>query len=346
MTTWTLLDTETDGLEPPIHVIDVAAQRFDGLTPIGDPFQVFINHEISIPEDAIAIHGYTTDFIIENGVPPSEGYGMLRQYIEDNPVVAHYLAFDWDRVLVPELIRLREKPIGRRGFCSWLLSRRAMPEHPTHRLDYLRDHHDLACTQPHTALGDVESIADLLTRIIFPRLLMVGIDSIEGVRDFAALLPVLRAKCLIQGLDYEEEAKKVVEVRKEKRRLEKYISEIEYGDIPIPSLILDNDLIEEEPKIEFSGKTFLFTGKMIWGTRSQAAKKVKERGGVVSKSKSLTKNIDYFVLGEDKDKGWTALLYGSKLTVAFFRLLREPTRKLKIIREQDFISALQDENKG
>ena len=56
-TEWVILDTETDGLYFPIHIVDVAAQRMRGLEPDGEPFQVFINHDIPIPADAFAIHG-------------------------------------------------------------------------------------------------------------------------------------------------------------------------------------------------------------------------------------------------------------------------------------------------
>jgi DNA polymerase III epsilon subunit-like protein len=212
--TWTLIDTETDGLYAPIHVIDIAAQKFHGLEPVGEPFQVLINHGIRIPPEATAVHGYTTDFILRHGIDPGRAYRALRSYIGNDPVVSHNVSFDWDRVLMPEWARLREEPIGRRGFCALLLSRRALPEHPTHRLDYLRDYHGLACSRPHSALGDVEATADLLTRIIFPRLTAVGFGSVDGVHEFVSLRPVLRCRCLIQGLDYEEEAQKARAARK------------------------------------------------------------------------------------------------------------------------------------
>lgn len=99
-TTWTLIDTETDGLYDPIYVIDVAAQKFKGLRPVGEPFQVFINHGIEIPLDATAIHGYTTEFITRNGIDPVEAYRALRGYVAEDSVTSHYLTFDWNRVLL------------------------------------------------------------------------------------------------------------------------------------------------------------------------------------------------------------------------------------------------------
>ena len=344
MSSWTLIDTETDGFSSPIHIIEVAAQKFYELTPVGDPFRVFLDHRITIPAEPTSIHGYTTDFIRQNGIDPLAAYRQLRDYIGGDLVVSHYLPFDWDRALMPELNRLNEHPIGSRGFCSWLLSRRTLPEHPTHKLDYLRDIYGLTCSRPHSALGDVESVRDLLVRIVFPRLASIGCDTLDGVRGFVALSPVLKCKCLIQGLDYEEEVRKISETRKEKRRLEKFISKVECGEYSIPSLLLDHDLIDEKPSIEFTGKTFLFTGKMEWGTRPEVASFVEERGGCVSGSKTITKDIDYFVLGEDKEKGWTSLLHGGKLKQAFLKRFKQSELKYRIVREEDFIAALQSKS--
>ena len=80
METWALIDTETDGLYAPIFAIEVAAQKFEGLKPVGSPFRVFINHGIDIPLEATAVHGYTTEFIVQNGLPPLEAYSPLREY--------------------------------------------------------------------------------------------------------------------------------------------------------------------------------------------------------------------------------------------------------------------------
>jgi hypothetical protein len=105
-------------------------------------------------------------------------------------------------------------------------------------------------------------------------------------------------------------------------------------------LILDYELIEEHPNIQFLDHVFLFTGKMSWGTRPLAEIEIVKRGGIMSKSTTVWENLDYLVLGEDKDKGWTSLLNGGKLTKAFIKRLKEPLSKFRIIREEDFIAAL------
>ena len=350
MSTWTLIDTETDGLYRPIHIIDIAAQKFDGLTPVGEPFQIFIDHGITISPVATAVHGYTTEFIAQNGVPPSEAYQKLRRYVESDPIAAHYLPFDWNQALLPELLRLGEESIGNRGFCSCMLSRRALPEHATHKLDYLREHYDLACCRPHSALGDVQTTTDLLTRVVFPRLKSIGYDSVDRVREFASL-PMLVCKCLVQGLDYEEARSRVDAIRKEAQRarnqertkqrlIDEFVMEVESGQRDVPELIAEFEMIDENPSIEFEGRTFLFTGKMASFTRPHAAGLIQQRGGSVSESKTVNSSVDYLVLGEDREKGWTSLIVGGKLTKAFLKRFKDPDSNYRIIREESFVTAL------
>ena len=69
-TRWIIVDTETDGLFAPIHIVEIAAQAMVGWEPEGTPFQVFLNHDIRIPYEATAVHGYTRDFLAENGTDP------------------------------------------------------------------------------------------------------------------------------------------------------------------------------------------------------------------------------------------------------------------------------------
>jgi DNA polymerase III epsilon subunit-like protein len=354
--TWTLVDTETDGLWDPIFVIEIAAQRFQGLMPVGAPFRVFINHGIEIPEAATAVHGYTTDFIKANGIDPKEAYAAFREYVGDSYIAAHYLIFDWDRVLVPELTRLRESPIGKRGFCTWFLSRRSLPEFRTHKLDYLRDVFTLNCSGAHTAKGDVEAVTDLLSRVVFPRLSRVGITDIIAIADFSRLTPLSVCRERIRGSEigvtyneipyepsplspYQQFAKQRREEEKEQQRLHEMAENILRNITSYPKLLLDYRMLEDTPDILFRGETFVFTGTMEWGSRSKAEKEIVTRGGTMYKTRSMAE-IDYLVLGEHPETGWLSRDSGTKLANAFIYKFTHPNCRLKLIRERDFIAAL------
>jgi len=344
MDIWTLIDTETDGLYPPIHVIEVAAQKFSELTPAGEPFRVFIDHNIAIPASATAIHGYTSHFIRKVGISPRQAYRKLREYVDGDPIASHNLSFDWNRALCPELIRLQEPDIGVKGFCTLKLARRALPEQLAHNLPYLKAFFDLPSDAEHQALSDVNTVTHLLSDVIFPRLATVGITSLPQVCAFANMLPLLKAKCLIQGLDFEEEQEKIRRIREEKKRWEAFLRQVELGIHSLPDLILEHGLIEENPNVIFSNKTFLFTGKMLWGSRPQMKSFLEARNGRLSASKVITDDIDYLILGEDPQKGWTTLTGGNKLKRAFSYKFRNQSASFQIIKESDLINSLEFEN--
>ncbi|MFM8440539.1 MAG: BRCT domain-containing protein, partial [Acidobacteriota bacterium] len=72
----------------------------------------------------------------------------------------------------------------------------------------------------------------------------------------------------------------------------------------------------------FSGKTFVLTGKLEKFTRDDAAKQIENRGGRVSGS--VSKKTDFVVAGEDA---------GSKLTKA-------EELGVKVLSEDDFLEML------
>ena len=48
-TDWVILDTETNGITAPIYVVEIAAQRMRGWTPVGEPFRRLLNQNAVIP---------------------------------------------------------------------------------------------------------------------------------------------------------------------------------------------------------------------------------------------------------------------------------------------------------
>jgi hypothetical protein len=118
---WIIIDTETNGLTPPICVVEIAAQRMRGWKTEGEPFRVLLNHDVPIEPMAQALHGYSRKFLRENGMEPGEAHRRFREYADDLPLVAYNASFDWDRTLVPEYARLGLPQAGRKGFCAMTL---------------------------------------------------------------------------------------------------------------------------------------------------------------------------------------------------------------------------------
>ncbi len=68
------------------------------------------------------------------------------------------------------------------------------------------------------------------------------------------------------------------------------------------------------PDIEFEDRTFLFTGTCAFGTRKQCQEVTEALGGVVAKS--VTKNLDYLILGTYVTDSWVHESYGRKIEKA------------------------------
>jgi len=181
-TEWTLIDTETTGLFAPIHVVEVAAVRMRGWEPMGETYQAFLDHDIEIPPEAEAIHGYDRAFLRRHGAPPREVHGAFRDFLGDRPISAHNLSYDLDRCLLPEWSRLRVGTEHARGFCTVKLARRALPELKFHGMGLLTRKFGLIRPKAHAALADAQATAQLVTEVLAPRLRGTSFE------DFAALV--------------------------------------------------------------------------------------------------------------------------------------------------------------
>ncbi len=82
------------------------------------------------------------------------------------------------------------------------------------------------------------------------------------------------------------------------------------------------------------GKKFLFTGKMASMTRDEGKRHVKDLGGVVAGS--VSKDLDYLVIGDDGSPLYGAGVKGEKM-VAAEKLIAKGS-SLKIISEKDFLA--------
>ena len=100
-------------------------------------------------------------------------------------------------------------------------------------------------------------------------------------------------------------------------------------------LTTDLPIDNPTPLIQFSGKTFCFTGKLVWGKRQDAELAVLNRGGKIGKP---SKSLDYLVLGEISSRDWKHSTHGLKImnTVR----LKESGCQIGIITEKDWASAL------
>jgi len=186
-TRWILLDTETTGLSQPIFAVELAAQKMRGWERDGEPFRRLLNHGLAIPPEASRVHGYTREILERDGNPPEEVYREFERYVGGLPAVAYHLEYDWDAVLRPEWKRLGIEPIGTRGFCALKLAQRLLDPVPAGncKLQTLRQYYRLPERGAHTALGDVETVIDLMQQVLHPLAEKRGLETWDALRQFS-----------------------------------------------------------------------------------------------------------------------------------------------------------------
>ena len=167
---WILLDTETTGFKAPIYVVELGAQKMTGWEPDGPPFRRVLNHGTDIPPEVSRVNGYTREILERDGDTPLKVYSDFADYAGDLPLVAYNLRYDFDDVLMPEWERMGVSPIGKAGFCALKLAQRLLDPVPAGncKLQTLRQYYRLPERGAHTALGDVETVVDLMQNVLRP----------------------------------------------------------------------------------------------------------------------------------------------------------------------------------
>lgn len=94
-------------------------------------------------------------------------------------------------------------------------------------------------------------------------------------------------------------------------------------------LPLDNPM----PDIEFTDRTFLFTGIMAFGPRKECTALVTERGGLCKGS--MSKRVDYLVIGTIANEEWMYSSHGRKIEAAV--TLKDDGHPVIIIDEDHFM---------
>src|SRR5713226_6783624 len=142
----------------------LAAQRMRGWERDGEPFRKLLNQNANVPAEASRVHGYTREILERDGEPPLQVYREFAEYVGGLPLVSFNLEYDLDEVLKPEWKRLGLGAIGSRGFCALRLTQRLLDPVPAGncKLQTLRQYYFLPERGAHTALADVQTVADLL----------------------------------------------------------------------------------------------------------------------------------------------------------------------------------------
>lgn len=187
-----VLDTETTGLDPADghRIVEIACIELVHHVPTGRKFHCYVNPERDMPEDALAVHGITADFLVGQPLFAAVVDDLLA-FIGSDPLVIHNAEFDL-AFLNAELARLQRNPIS----CSLVdtlgLARVRFPGAPA-SLDALcrRFDIDLSLRVEHGAEIDCGLLAAVYLELVGGR--QPGLDFVIADQQAIAGERILRA---------------------------------------------------------------------------------------------------------------------------------------------------------
>src|SRR5689334_9777636 len=186
-----VLDTETTGLDPGEghRVVEVACVELVHHVPTGRKFHRYVNPGRDMPEDALAVHGITAEFLA-NQAPFAAIADELLSFIGSDRLVIHNAEFDL-AFLNAELARLQRDPIGCAFVDTLGLARVRFPGAPA-SLDALcrRFNIDLSDRVEHGAEIDCRLLAAVYLELLGGR--QPGLDFAMPVHEAAAVERIMR----------------------------------------------------------------------------------------------------------------------------------------------------------
>jgi DNA polymerase-3 subunit epsilon len=163
--TYTVIDTETTGLDPfSDEIISIGAVRIvNGRLLNNEIFNVLVDPRREVPEESIKIHGIRPEML--QGQPTIDKVlPLLYQFAENTVLVGHNVAFDMRMFQVKEYISPVRfaQPVLDTMFLSAVIH----PSHRRHGLEAIAERLGISITGRHTALGDALASAEILMKCI------------------------------------------------------------------------------------------------------------------------------------------------------------------------------------
>lgn len=179
-----VLDTETTGLDPKNgdRIVEIGAVELFNHMPTGKFFHKYLDPEIAMPQEALAVHGLSDDFLKDKPKFAEIMHEFL-SFVGDSRMVIHNASFDM-RFLNAELIRAGGTAYSEEQAIDTLLMARKKFPGAQNSLDALcrRFNIDNSGREKHGALLDSELLSDVYLELIGGRQpgLVLNIDHHEN----------------------------------------------------------------------------------------------------------------------------------------------------------------------
>jgi len=162
------LDTETTGLslKDKHRVVEVACIETNGLVPTKNIFHRLINPERNVPEDAVKIHGFTSDFL-KTKEKFKDIADAFVDFTKNKKIIIHNASFDLG-FLNHELKLVKKNEIKKEQVIDSLEIARGKYPGSSNSLDALckRFNIDLSRRKKHNALLDCELLREVYINLL------------------------------------------------------------------------------------------------------------------------------------------------------------------------------------
>lgn len=96
--------------------------------------------------------------------------------------------------------------------------------------------------------------------------------------------------------------------------------------------------IDDDPCIFFKNMSFCFTGRFVYGTRAACERAILCLGGMAQDT--ISRRLDYLVIGTMVETQWVNTTYGRKIEAAMQQKLNGS--EISIVSEQQWVEAIKD----
>lgn len=179
-----VLDTETTGLDPNEghRLVEIGCIELFNRIPTGEHFHVYINPEREVPQEAVEIHGLTTEFLRDKPTFAEVAEAFVA-FLGEDTLVIHNAPFDM-KFLNAELTRLQRPRLERNAVVDTLaMARRKHPGSPV-SLDALCQRYQIDNSRRtyHGALLDCELLAEVYIDLLGVREPGLSFDALPSRR--------------------------------------------------------------------------------------------------------------------------------------------------------------------
>jgi len=201
-----ILDTETTGLsvKDGHRIVEIGCIEIEDLVPTKNRFHCYLNPERKVSEKALAVHGYTDEFL-SNQKKFSDVVEDFLNFIENKTLIIHNAVFDLSH-LNNELLLLGKKKIDSEKVVDTLmLARDKFPGSPI-SLDALckRYRIDNSKRTQHTALIDCDLLSKVYINLLDQKEPMLNFQNQDNMKlDVSSNKPNLYYKKIIKPTDSE-----------------------------------------------------------------------------------------------------------------------------------------------